>query len=452
MQLKKKLKKLVNTLIQKTGIMQVFQPLLGLIFLIIGLVSGFPCKKKGTFDENCNTGSINVTPISFSKLEDDSSCCDEPFCPEILSDRSQAPLGFALVKKAKFGHCKAKFVFKMETGNQRVAELEPFQKSPEALNCLVDKKVKQSVPAGATGDRSTFKIRVITAERGDSRQIIAPVLDIDGDTIFVSTPFAELFRKKIVFYQLIPDYDMLVAEGIIGIGCHPDIREVQIAVEDKYDMTPVLEANPEVADLNNQYNDVLDEFNRILSDIANEVDTTLDIDNLNDLQNEAIALFNDFIEDLLDITNAVLRRNTDPSASDFVIDKDVVKADGTDFALITITPRDVSGSLIVKNTPNGTGVAVEIISSVGEVLEQTFNNANGTITAKLSSDVVGTSNVRVKINNELVDTVDDDLNFNVKIEQVKFVAEAALPIRRRRTKPSSKPAISTGSTSEKEPG
>ena len=145
-------------------------------------------------------------------------------------------------------------------------------------------------------------------------------------------------------------------------------------------------------------------------------------------------------------------RNTDPSASDFVLSKKTVVADNTDFALITVTPRDVSGSLIVKNIPNGTGVAVEVVNNLGIVSEQAFNNANGTITAKIRSKSTGTANIRVKVNNEFVDIIDDNGNTNIKIEKVNFVSEAALPIRRRRTKPSNKPAITTGNTSEKEPG
>ena len=61
------------------------------------------------------------------------------------------------------------------------------------------------------------------------------------------------------------------------------------------------------------------------------------------------------------------------------------------------------------------------------------------------------ANISARINGELI-TVADDNGINTEVVNVKFVQEAILPTRRRRSKPSGGMAINTGNSSDREPG
>lgn len=475
-----KLENVLKTLIQKTGVMAVFKPLLDLIFLILRLVAGFPCKGGKSKSTDASTSNISTSPISFSLDERDSSCCEEDLCPEILNDRSKAPKGAAILIKSGFGDCAPFFVFRLITGNPEVAKLEQYQESfQEQLNCQLDEPIKFSKPAGSNGDRSLLKVK-LSDRTGLSREFIVPVLDISGTVVKIVSPLGFLFLGQLVNYEIVPDYEMLIHQGIMGVACHPDVTLAREEIAAQYpqldDGTSTLDNNPEGADLQDDYDNALNTLNLTYSDIGDAVAEVGDItdellqdladgkpiddrlppfddqiNQINDARDNFVDTFNNFASGLSDALNSVISRNVNSSASTFDVSKEVVRADAEDFAIITIIPRDVTGTPILKSVPSTVDLNVQIITDFGVISNQQLNSSEGTVTAQIASSIIGEATISVRINDELI--VDNDgTTTTTRTRQVSFVAEDALPIRRRRSKPSTKSAINTGTTSEREPG
>ena len=452
--IKIKLTNAVKMLTQKTGVLAVFLPLLDLIFLILKLVSGFPCSSGKTDEENASTGSIPPATIEFG-LESDSNCCDD-LCPEILSSRSAAPRGIGVVVVSSFCEYAPTFVYNLITGNPKVTQLESFQESREdQLNGCLDEDIRYARPAGSAADRSHIKIK-LTSRRGFS--ITVPALLIAGTTVKFVSPLGALFLGA-VNYEIQPDYDMLVMSGIIGAGCHPDVQEVKRSVQARFsDLdNSALDNNPEANTLLDdtvEYNDKLNEQYAIISDAVGEVDLPPfdnQIARIEGARNTILDISNNFIANLTNILNKVINRNINASASAFNVSKDVVIADASDVSFITVSPRDITGAQLIKNIPGGVDINVEIITNFGEVFDQTFNNSAGTVVAKIKSPVVGTASITVKVNGKLI-TDFDGLNEDDRVKTVRFVSDAALPTRRRRSKPSANSKVNTGTTPERSPG
>jgi hypothetical protein len=457
-----KLKSLLETLIQKLGIITVFKPLLDLIFLILTLVAGFPCSSGNAKRTNASTSSVNQSAIGFDTETDDATCCREPICPEILSDRDKTPKGTAILIPSNYGDCAPSFVFRLITGDPDVRKLEQFQESSsEQLRCQLDEPIKYARPAGGSGDRSLLKVK-LSDRRGSSRSFVVPILDIRGSTIKISNPLGFLFLYRLVDYEVIPDYEMLVHEGIIGVACHPDVIDVKNKVSSQFLQlgNSTLDNNPEAATLQDDYNKLIDDLNNIYArldgciDLVDGQEPPFDdaLDCLTSTQEDAVELLTDVITDLTDKLNIITARNTSASASTFDVDRNEVRADGYEVATITVAPRDVTGALILKNAPDGVESGVEIITDLGVVSEPQLQTTTGNVIATISSSIIGAASITVRINNELIvdsDGVDDP---TTRIRIVNFVAEDILPTRRKRSKASGKTAINTGTTSEREPG
>jgi len=445
-----KFRNVIKTLVQKIGILSVMLPLLELIFLIINLVVGFPCSSdsKGPFSL--------VATLPFDNAISDVSCCDEDVCPEILSNRNAAPSGSGVLLQSRFGDCAPGFVFQILTSNPKVAELEQYQESfREQLNCQLDEPIKFARPAGATSDTSLMKIK-IKSKRGQSREVTLPILDITGTTVKVTSPLAVLFLNQLVDYEIQPDYDMLVMHNIIGLACHPDIASAKESVANKFDLTPFLVKNPEVAPLLDDYRGLVDDYDRLMAQAADCVEVPdeppfdQNITCLDSTRSEILDLSNAFIDSLCNMLTA-LQRSANPSTSSLEVNKRDVRADNTDFALITVTPKDIAGTLISQNLPDcATPAKVEIITDFGVVSNERFSRASGNLSAEIRSPITGIASVRAKVNNAFVTDFIDESD-SVAIRKVRFVSDSALPIRRKKSKQSSGITVSTGTTSEREP-
>lgn len=434
-----KIQSIIDILAQKTGILGVLQPILDLVFLILSLISGFPCRKGKAAD----TG-IDGDPTQKEGL--DSTCCDE-FCPEILSDRNAQPKGVGVLIPAFYGDCAPGFVFQLRTSNPKVAELEQYQENMESqLNCQLDAPIRRARPAGATSDRSLIKVR-LTSRRGNSRTAVLPVLDIRGTTIKISSPLARLFRGA-VNYVIEPDYDMMLMSGIIGVGCHPDVKATTDEIQDRFaDIeTPVTDRFPEIRSLPDDVRDINNDINNAIDGLRDA-----DIQGATDIQNNLVGRLNGFANNLNNLLNSMLNKLANSSASDLEVNKNAVTADTQDFATITITPRDITRLPLIRNLPNGVGLNVEIFTDFGVISNQRTDNASGTVIAEIRSASIGTASISARINGQFI--VDRDVDvLNVRTRKIKFVQEAILPARRRRSKPSSGKAINTGTGSDKEPG
>ena len=427
-----KLSSLLDTLIQKTGVLSVFMPLLELIFSILSLTSGLPCGSgdsdgAGGCGEDVGTGTLEgqKVPVTGS----DSGLCDDA-CPEALSSRDAAPSGSGLVINSSYCDYAPSFVFLLKTGNEAVRELEQFQESKEAqLNGCMDEEITEARPAGSTGDRSNIKVK-ISNSRGAS--ITVPALLISGTTVKFVSPLGALFAGGTVDYEIQPDYDMMVMSGVMGAGCHPDVQSVKRALATRYPQLPgsLTSNNPEVANLvgdTGDYNNSITNNQAKLRDAVNAGDVA----GVEAIRDDIITDSNDFIASLTGMMNAVINRNVSASASGFLVSKNIVTADASDVSVITISPRDITGAPLVRNAPAGVEVNVEIDTDFGEVFGQTFNVNTGDFTASIRSATTGTANITARINQVTVTrfdaTTEDD-----QVEEVRFISEAALPARRNR--------------------
>lgn len=450
-----KVESIVKTLIQKFGILGSMLPLLQLVILILGLVSGFPCKggraaDTGILDFGFNAGL-------------DSTCCDD-FCPEIFSDRNKQPSGIGVMIPSFYGDCAPGFVFQLFTSNPDVQQFEPFQESfQEQLNCQLDEPIKHARPPGATADRSLVKVR-LESRRGFSRTVTLPVLDINGTVLKITSPLAILFLG-VVNYTVIPDYDMLVMHNMMGIGCHPDVKSVSDEVASRFANldTPIVERFPRTETLFDDTSNLFDDINALVNvdlqeciDSAfsrtNPDDVDTDVECANNVQSDLITTLTNFTVDLTETLNGIISGSVDTNSSVFEVDRPEVKADADDFATISIAVRDITRTSILRNLPDGVGVNVDIINDFGVVSNQQLAPRSGVITAEIRSATAGTANITVKVNGELI--VDRDINGNIttRTREVKFIQEAVLPARRRRSKPSAGKAINTGTGSSREPG
>lgn len=464
-----KLDNIIKTLIQKLGVLAVFLPLLELIFLILRLVAGFPCDGGKSDKENASTTSIGPTTIEFG-LESDSNCCDE-LCPEILNFREKIPFGTGVVTASSFCEYAPIFVYTLHTNNEVVREVSPFQESREdQLNGCLDEEIKYARPTGSERDRALVRVE-LNNRRGYIQTF--PALLIDGTNVKFVSPLGPAFLG-VVTYKVIPDYDLMVMEGVMPLGCHPDVRKVKSAISARFpDITnSATENNPEAEDIFTdtvEYKTLVDDQIAEITAAVNEVirfpddpvgvgdgpigeppfdDQISRIENARDtLLDEGFNLTNNFTNRL----NTIVNRNINPGASTFDVDRDTVAADASDFAIITVTPRDLTGASLLRSVPEGVGVNIEIITDLGEVFEQEFKNARGVVEAKIKSPVLGTATITVRINGELVTDFDGEVE-TTRTREVRFISDAELPTRRRRSKPSAASKVNTGTTSERSPG
>jgi len=470
-----KFESVLETLIQKMGILKVAGPILELIFLILRLVAGFPCEGGNQEEANRTIGVTFDSPVAFAAIED-TSCCNDEICPPLISFRDQAPRGPGVMFVTSFGDCAPGFVFQVATINQEIAELGQFQESlEEQLACLLDEPVNYARPPGSTLGRSLFKVR-ITGRRGSALEIIVPVLSFSGTSFKITSPLGPLFIGTID-YEILPDYDMLVMQGILSLGCHPDVSNAKNAVADLYDLnTSVLDKNPESATLLEEYNVVVDrivgpngfligdpsvaligkegDVQSSVRDCISRIDVPPfedDIQCLEDVRDAMLDLTNDFLDSLNDKLNSLVNRSVDGNNSLFEVDKNVAIADGQDFATIIVTPRDIAGVFLIKNLPVSSlaAVTLDLFTDFGTIGPQTVNNENGTITAPITSIQPGAANITARISGvPLIDFV--NLTTTTAVRTVNFVSEAVLPARRRKSKASGS-VLEVGATSERGP-
>jgi len=442
---KLKLTKVLETLLQKLGILSVFLPLIELVFTILGLASGFPCKGGNTDVVSAVGPTLSVNP------ESDSPCCDE-LCPDELLN---PPSGKGTVTEREYENCGAGFVWKLSTGNNDVASLEQYQQNTEDQSkCVTDGGLKYAKHPGGSGSRSTIKVK-LTNKRGSSA--IFPVLLISGtDVMFVdSGQIGSAFLGSGIDYEIKPDYDMLLAEGIISVNCHPDVSAAADAVSDNFNLgDSVLNNNPEVGgvleDAKSYQEDVFGELDRVdeaiknigqlgADDAGDELDedvAKIFDDALNNIESAGENILNastSFVSSLNGILDVVINRNTKGNASLLTVDKSIVKADAKDFATISVVVRNVGGSLLLRSVPDAVNVDVQINTDVGEISEQQLDTSTGVITATIKSAEIGAANITASVNGEPIAVFDGEDETEV-VRVVNFVSDAVLPTRRVLTK------------------
>lgn len=452
-----KLSRVLTDLSNRFGILDTLLPLLELIFLLLRLVAGFPC--AGGKESDCSRGSL-------SRGADENFPCDESDttveCPEVLRN---PPEGRALLLPSFFGDSIPFFAYNVITltGNSNLPDIVPFlQDFKSQLDPQLDEPVDEASPFGGDGNTAHFNLE-ITDKRGST--ITSPIAGVRGNVIVTINPNL-ISRIGTVDYKVVPNYPMLIGRNIIGVGCHPDVDTVISQLQARLGNTEIsaLDKNPEarsllgdVQGLNEDLNDSLGRLRDVVDEISESTpDPDPDIgfepfvDRVQDEQDFLVDRLVNFSDNLKNTMNAILARSTDRITSELEVDKNIVRAGGEDVATVIVTPRDFTGAAIAKNIPNGVDVSVDIFTDFGTLANQERNNVTGQITAELSSPFPGTATITAKVNQDFV-TIFDGNNESVKELEVRFVADAVLPKRRRVSKVGQTTKSPTGTGTEHEP-
>ena len=421
----------LDTLIQKVGIFEVFRPLLEFIFLILLLLLGMPCDPE------------------------DNLCCGNLYCPDFLTSPVS---GEGLMIVSSFGDCNPGFVFSILTINPDLAPFAQLQQNfKQQLDCQLDEPIDDALPMGSEAESSSLlKIR-ITSKRGPEQSITIPVLSVTNSTIKVNNLAAMLFAGQTVEYEVIPDFYMMVSSGIVGIGCNPEVAVVKENIRARFPQlgASLIDNNPELGTVVDDYTNISNLINQTMENIRDIIDEVPPItdqpDRIREESNTLVGEILKYTDGLKDTLNSLILRNVS-SASGLDVNKRAVTADAVDAVTVVVTPRDITGAPLLLDVPEGVGVSVEILTDFGSLTNKTINTTNGTVTAEIRSPRTGTANIRAKVGGILITNFDATIGETVKVLEVKFVSEAVLPKRRRKSKPHAGKSSDTGLGSDREPG
>lgn len=586
---------LLLELANQLGILAVMKPLLEIIFLILRIGGKLPCKKKKKKKRGGGIPAIyqGARPLNnrldFSNVADtdndddpDTTCCDDDVCPPAFKD---PPKGTGILTPTYYGSDSLPFIAWKITplnGHDRIDDIQPYVQSfREQLNAQLDEGINEALPAGAQGDAAYFRVKV-SGRRGIGTTFTLPILKINsrgsGGAMYVmDSRLVSLFGT--VNYEIVPNWDMLVARNIVGLGCDPEIFDLNEALAERY---PDIESTageqfPDLATLRDDFAELQNKVNNGMNAIRNAamdiifdkdvasvplvdglgldldglffddviptpadtvirpgetVVTPIDISifprladisglpdpggtpaspgippgipprnavpldtaaqaeladllgiadptmaNLNLSPQELIPLTEpkdlpyddniaaiesvrdnlantlvDFSNNLKSTMNSVLSKITDRITSTFEVDRHIVRAGGGHRAIIYVTPRDVTGTPLLKNLPSGVDISVDLFTTFGTISNQEVNKDTGVVTADLTSPFPGDAILTARVNTELITEFDGDTQRTRELK-VKFVSDAVLPKRRLVSKPNPDSKIqSTQGTAEREPG
>lgn len=456
---REKLISMLNELLNQTGVMASLLPLLEIISLILRLVAGLPCKKGKSSKADCDTSNLANVSSNFSCDDNDASCCDDTVCPPEL--RRGAIKGRGTLIPSFFGEAPLFFAYRLFTGNSLVPKLKKYNHSlTDQLNQQLDEEVDEGCPPGSPDDDCPNLRVKITSRRGGSRTVTRAIAKISGNVITVISP--SLIRMVgAVDYEVLPNHEALVARNMIGLGCHPDVETAkeELAVRYAAIETPIVERFPETADLFDRYSQLNGDFNGLIGELENNINNVVStnppydtsIAAIEDIQNRMLDLLNGFVTDMQNRLNGILSRSTSRFDSELEINKSLARADGKDIATVIITPRDLTGSPLAQNLPNGVDINVEILTDFGILSNQRRDNSTGQILADITSTAPGNATITAKVNTEFISDLLDGVESTREIS-VRFIADAALPQRRLISTPAAGTKARTGQTAERQAG
>jgi hypothetical protein len=498
-----KLQSLILELLNQLGILSVLKAILDLVYMVLKLSSGKPCK-KGKKKKKKNKFDLTDIETGVDELSDDDTCCDEDVCPPVFS---KPPSGKALVIPSFFSEAPPLFAWNIIplTGQDKLAELKPYLQSLKPqLDAQLDEPIDEARTAGQTGDSAHFRIK-LTGKRGNGQSKIVPIAKLSGSKITGIDP-SLLGLMGVVDYEIVPNWEILIGRNIIGLGCHPDITKARDDLDNRYpDIDePAVDKFPELIPVQTAFDDMVARLNNDLSSLSNvvadvifknpvptgnteiivdgavvlpgatppgpiipgttppypdtrnvpvlqdetkgifsPVDMGIYIDNtepkdppydnditrLNNIQNNLINTLNNYMDGLRNAMSSVLSKIEDPINTGFDVDKNLIKSDNLDKAIIQVTPRDATGSLIAKQLPQGVSINVSLFTDFGTIVNQVNDNTTGIITADLISLFPGTATITAKINTKYAQAYEDGQLVTKKLK-VRFVSDAILPKRR----------------------
>ena len=420
---KNKLLAILADILNQIGLFSVIQPILDLVYAILKMSGGRPCHRR----KKLGPGET-----------EDETCCDDNVCPPVLSNM---PTGTGLLYMSPYSDAPVGFAWKLLTltGNSLLSDIIPMMQNMSAqLNAQIDTPISEAVPAGQTGDSANFDVQ-ISGRRGNANSISVPLVDVDGNTLTLINGGLNGLGG-VVNYTIVPNWEMLTARNIVGLGCTPDIASDISDFGNTYSNAedPALVAHPELDITGAQatVKNSLDGYINDISSIVNSVAASSSvppydayISALTNVENNIVGLLSNYVNYLKDVMNTTLSNIADPLQSTLAVDKNVVKADNIDKATISITVMDTANNLIAKNLPTGVGINVKIFTTFGNLINQLTDSSTGITTAELISPYPGTANITAMVNSQYIVENINGVNTTTQL-QVLFVGDAVLPARR----------------------
>jgi len=522
--------KLIAMLIElanQLGVLALLKPLMEIIFLILGMVAGFPC--SGGKGKKGKTTMLKVKPSGDADGTSDATCCTDNVCPPVFKN---LPKGRALVIPSFFADGPPLFAWRIITltGNSRMKELKPYTQSLKPqLDAQLDEPVDEARSAGQSGDSAHFRIK-LTGRRGGGQTKIAPLAKLRGKKVTAIDP-SMILLMGVVSYEIVPNWEILIGRNIVGLGCHPDVSGAMETIRNRFpDLEDsVIDKFPEVGPVKDDFNDMVNNVNNLGNALINvvldtvfengeglnedgeviaekvpviqppsfaidmpdrdepvgltfpvEVLPTVDfdtgtlanamsavpytnpntaklpyndaLDSLDAIQDAMTELLTDFADDMKGIMNRILSKATDRINSDFDVDKNLVKAGITDKAMIAVIPRDLTGSPLLKDLPDGVSISVSLFTDFGTIANQKTDTELGVVTADITSPFPGEATLTAKVNTEYITEFTGETE-RTKELKVKFVSDAVMPKRRFVSKlRTTSTKLSTVNKHEREPG
>ncbi len=464
---KQKILTIITDLSNRIGLLSVLKPILELIFLLLQLISGIPCGSGEASSESMPMLGVFAPSVFggvgslFNTSLPDTNCCNTSQCPEELA---VPPRGTGMVARTSYGDDIPNFSWQLIplTGQTNVPKLRQYlQNLKSQLDPQLDEPVSIAAPIGSRYDASHLRVR-ITGRRdqiiclehaGDTNVNITgesfPITDIQDNGVIVFRGLSGVVLRGMVDYCIEPNFEQLIANSIIGVGCHPRVIAAKDKIRNQFGEImeqSALNRFPELVGFDTRYNELYKKLQNYINGIRNIVDKPIeDFDSgdgpaIQSIQDNILSDLLDYSKDLISVLNVIVSRMSDGVMSFLEIDKNIARAGGSDFAIIRITPRDVSGTAIMKNMRDNVVLDVQIFTDFGTIKNKRFDISTGSTIAEISSPLPGTSSITAKVGDKMI--LAQYGSSDLKTETVRFVADAVLPKRRHRQK----------STTDIEPG
>jgi hypothetical protein len=428
-----KINAILTDLANRLGILKVAKPILDIIFAILQLVIGWPCGD----DEN------------------ETKCCNIIQCPPELKS---PPSGQALLMPTIYGDAPMLWAWVLIplTGTEDISKLKPYvQDFASQLNSQLDESITVSRLAGSNYlDGALLRVRII-GRRGQKfcvtndtmsapiGSILVPIANINDDNNIIVTNVFLNSHAGVVDYCIEPDYHNLIAQSVLGVGCHPDVEAAKNELKSRFSVDiPVFQKYPELSDIPDRYTKLISDVDAFLKRLP---------DDAQNVQDEIVVRLFDEVDEMKRRLNILLAGATDTMMSELDVDKNVAKADGMDKIIVSVTPKDITGAFIGKGLPDGTDISVTIFTDFGTLKNQYLNSATGIVTAELKSLFAGEATIMAKINDKFIVDVNGSVE-TVRIRKARFVSDTTMPKRRLVSKPSSQSLVNTDSSTTKRPG
>lgn len=310
----------------------------------------------------------------------------------------------------------------------------------DSLSALADYIVDPKKIPGSSNDPNAATIHVKITNQTTGASITARATAATSNTFSVKADDFSVGTN--VLFEIQPDKDALIKLNLIGLGCDDDVRAAAAGV-----LANINESAPGIAVVsggNNRsgFEPLLTKMGRPFPRPPGYI-ACLAAQRANPAESQAQCvadISSAYIEEVKDFALDLVCLGASRTASEFILSKQFVPADGTEFTTISLTVKDINGTALLANfIPNASAnedFAAEFSSTIGTVGPVLFDDTTGTFHASLTSDQTGEAVVTgaFLINGKvcMVPGSSDGFTIVDKLLDVEFTRPGGVAPRRRR--------------------